>query len=64
MKSNEVVTFTIDEEHQSHQINFLNTPEVVVPDTADNSLLFLVLGIVIIGMGIGFVYKNGQKVRR
>lgn len=64
MKSNEVVTFTIDEEHQSHQINFLNTPEVVVPDTADNSLLFLVLGIVIISMGIGFVYKNGQKVRR
>ena len=64
MKANEVVTFTIDEQHQSHQINFLNTPEVVVPDTADNSLLLAILGIAIIGIGIGYVYKNGQKVSR
>ncbi len=63
MKSNEVITFTIDEQHQSHQINFLNTPEVVVPDTADNSLLFIVLGVAIIGMGLGFVYQNGKKQR-
>ncbi len=64
IKANNVVTFTIDEEHQSHQINFLNTPEVVVPDTADNSLLFTILGIAVISMGIVFVYKNGQKVSR
>ena len=42
----------------------MNTPEVVVPDTADNSLLLAILGIAIIGIGIGYVYKNGQKVSR
>ena len=34
IKSNEVIKFTIDDEHLSHQITFINAKEVIVPDTA------------------------------
>lgn len=64
IKANESITFTIDDNHQSHQINFLNTKEVVVPDTADNGLYLSIIGIAILGMGIAYIYKNGQKVSR
>ena len=64
VKSDRVVKFTIDDEHQSHQITFKNTKEVDVPDTATVSpLLIMILGIVITGVGIRFVYKNGKAVR-
>ncbi len=59
--SEEKITFTIDEDHLSHQIMFENYPEVVVPDTSSSSLLFSLLGISLIGLGIRFVYKNGKK---
>lgn len=59
--SSEKITFTIDEDHLSHQIIFKNYPEVQVPDTKSSSLLFSLLGIAIISLGIRFVYKNGQK---
>ena len=59
--SSEKKTFTIDDNHLSHQITFGNNPEVKVPDTASSSLIFTLLGIVIISTGIGFVYKNGKK---
>ena len=59
--SSEKKTFTIDDNHLSHQITFGNHPEVKVPDTASSSLIFTLLGIVIISTGIGFVYKNGKK---
>lgn len=61
MKSDRVVEFTIDDEHQSHQITFKNTKEVDVPDTAAVSpLLMMILGIVITGVGIRYISKNGK----
>ncbi|MDO4996487.1 MAG: SpaA isopeptide-forming pilin-related protein [Bacilli bacterium] len=59
--SEEVIEFTLDDEHISYQIQFANYKEVYVPDTNVNNLLFTVLGIAIIGSGLGFVYKNGKK---
>lgn len=64
IKSDDVIEFTIDEEHLSYQITFSNVKETWVPDTASaEPVLMLVLGIVITGLGIGFIYKNGQKVK-
>ena len=64
IKSNEVIKFTIDDEHLSHQITFINAKEVIVPDTASvSSIIMGILGIVIIGIGIGFIYKNGKKAK-
>lgn len=61
MKSDEKITFTIDDEHLSHQITFANAKEVIVPDTASiSSIIMAILGIVITGLGIRFIYKNGQ----
>ena len=59
--SSEVKTFTISDTNLSHQITFENHPEVPVPDTDSSSLIITLLGIVIIGSGIRFVYKNGKK---
>lgn len=61
MHSSEKMTFTITDENLSHQITFENYPEVPVPDTDSSSLIITLLGIVIIGSGIRFVYKNGKK---
>ena len=61
MKSSEKITFTITDENQSHQIIFENHPEVPVPNTDTSSLIITLLGIVVIGLGISFVYKNGKK---
>ncbi len=59
--STEKKTFTIDDEHLSHQISFENYPEVRVPDTNSKaSGIMHVLGITIIGIAAGFVYKNGK----
>lgn len=59
--SKEVITFKITDEALSHQITFENHPEVKVPDTASSSIIITLLGIVIIGTGISFVYKNAKK---
>ncbi len=58
--STDKITFTIDEDHLSHQIMFENYPEIYVPNTSSNSILGL-LGIAIIGIGIRFVYKNKEN---
>lgn len=64
IKSNDSISFTIDDDHLSHQIEFVNSKAVVVPNTASNASLFLtILGITVVGLGIGFVYKNGKKVK-
>ena len=60
-RSSEVKSFTITDQNLSHQVIFENYPEVPVPDTASSSLIITLLGIVIIGTGISFVYKNGKK---
>ena len=63
MKSNEKISFTIDDTHLSHQITLINAKETIVPDTASvSSIIMLILGIVIIGVGIRFVYKNRQRI--
>ena len=64
IKSDKVITFTIDDDHLSHQITFENEKEVTVPDTASaSSIIMIILGIVITGLGLNFVYKNGQRTR-
>ena len=64
IKNDKVVTFTIDDDHLSHQITFENAKEVYVPDTASvSSIIMMILGIVITGLGLNFVYKNGQRTR-
>lgn len=62
VKSDKIVTFTIDENHLSYQITFENAKAVWVPDTASVSpLIMMILGIAITGYGIEYVYKHGQK---
>jgi TQXA domain-containing protein len=62
IKSSEKISFTIDDSHLSHQITFINAKEVIVPNTSSvSSIIMLILGIVITGLGIRFVYKNGKK---
>ena len=62
IKSNEVIQFTVDDNHLSHQITFANNKEVIVPDTDSvASIIMFILGISIIAAGIEYVYKNGQK---
>lgn len=62
--------FTIDDEHNSHQVTIKNVPktcentpeecQVVVPDTGSSSLPFYLIGIAIIGTGLGYVYKKNK----
>ena len=61
MRSTDVITFTIDDSHLSHQVIFKNTKEVPVPDT-DNmtSILLLVIGVLITGLGITYIKKNAN----
>ena len=62
IKSNNVVTFTVDKDHLSHQIIIENAKEVIVPDTANPaSMIFIMIGIAMIGYGVSYVKKNGQK---
>ena len=59
IKSDQVVKFTVDEEHMTHQIVFINAKEVYVPDTASTaSIIIVILGIVITGLGISYIIKN------
>ena len=59
MRSTEKVSFTIDDSHLSHQIIMVNAKEVIVPNTASTgSILMLLAGIVISGVGIEYILKN------
>lgn len=61
-KVNDVITFTISDEHKSYQINFYNYPIVTVPDTAaDSSIIMTIIGLVIIGSTAGFIYKYARR---
>lgn len=60
--SNEKLTFTIDDEHLSHQITFVNAKAVVVPDTASvPSIILIILGLIIMLTGIDFIYTRARK---
>ena len=63
IKSNEIITFTVDDSHLAHQITFVNAKETPVPNTASSDLPLLIVGLMVIGLGIGFVYKNGKKAK-
>ena len=63
IKSNEKITFQIDANHLSHQINFVNAKEVVVPDTASfSSILFFLLGAIMITSSGVFIYRYGKRI--
>lgn len=58
IKSNEVVTFTVDDNHLSHQITIVNAREIYVPDTGSESIIMFLVGAIIIGIGLEYVLKN------
>lgn len=62
-KSDEVMTIVLDDEHISYQIKYANYKEFQVPNTSASSMLFTIIGIVIIGSGLGFIYKNATKTK-
>lgn len=61
-QSNEIVSFTIDDNHLSHQITITNTKSTPVPNTASNtSLLVILVGIIMTGFGILYIKKNANN---
>ena len=61
IRSTEKISFTIDDNHLSHQIVFKNAKEVEVPNTATlPSIFILALGILITGIGIQYIRKNAR----
>lgn len=67
-------TFTIDNNHLSHQIIIKNIPKtcenggldedecsVEVPDTNSNQTVFYILGITMMSLGVGYVYKHHKQ---
>ena len=60
IKSNEKITFTVDDDHQSHQITITNTKETKVPDTGTESIIFALIGMIILGIGLDFILKNAK----
>ena len=60
IKSNEKVTFTVDDNHQTHQIIFANTKETPVPDTGTESIIFALIGTIILGIGLDYVLKHAK----
>lgn len=65
--SNEVVKFTISGNSDDILVKFYNQPEdktvIDIPDTSTSSLIFLLIGITIIGSGLGFIYKNAKAAK-
>ncbi len=59
IKNDKSTTFTLDDNHQSYQIEIENYKEVIVPDTATATpIIFIILGITILGLGVVFVKKH------
>ena len=61
IKSNEKITFTVDDNHQSHQITITNTKETPVPNTGTESIIFALIGVIILGIGLDFILKNAKE---
>lgn len=65
VKSDEVITITVDDAHVAQTITFTNVRETTttdVPNTAASiSVIAYILGILIIGSGIGYVVYNSKK---
>ncbi len=61
-KVNDVITFTINDEHLSYQVNFYNYPIVTVPNTASSSsLIMTIIGLIIIASTAFCVYKYARR---
>ena len=61
IRSTDVITFTIDDNHLSHQVIFKNAKEVPVPDTdSTTSIILLIIGVLITGLGITYIKKNAN----
>ena len=60
IKSNEKISFTVDDNHQSHQITLANTKETPVPDTGTESIIFALIGAIILGIGLEFILKHAK----
>lgn len=63
VKSDEIITITVDDEHVLQTITFTNIKEDTwVPDTAsDSSIIVMIIGALVVGSGIGFVVYNSRK---
>lgn len=72
----ETQTFIVDATHLTAQITVKNVPKtcenggkdadecsVEVPNTGSSSMLFYLLGIAIVSVGVGYVYKNSEKAK-
>ena len=60
IKSNERILFTVDDNHQSHQITISNTKETPVPNTGTESIIFVLIGTIILGIGLDFILKHAK----
>ena len=63
VKSDEIITITVDDKHVSQTITFTNVKEVTdVPDTASNaSVIAMVIGMFVIATGLGYVVYISKK---
>ena len=63
-KSDDQITFTIDDNNLTHQITFENYKEIKVPYTGTSGqTLMTIIGIIIISSTIVFIYKNAKKAK-
>ncbi len=62
IRNTEKLSFTIDDDHLSHQVTMVNAKEVVVPNTASaTSIIMVILGVAFTGAGIEFIKKHARK---
>ena len=63
-KSDDQITFKIDDNNLTHQITFENYKEIEVPYTGTKGqTLMTIIGIIIISSTIVFIYKNAKKAK-
>ena len=60
IKSNEKISFTVNDNQQSHQITITNTKETPVPNTGSESIIFILIGTIIVGIGLDFILKHAK----
>ena len=61
-QNNNFKTFTIDQNHVSHQLTYPNVKAVPVPDTASTpSIMIAIVGAIILGIGYRYIKKNAKQ---
>lgn len=63
VKSDEIITITVDDKNVSQTITFENVKMVTdIPDTASNaSIIAMIVGVIVIGSGLGYVVYTSKK---